>query len=998
MSERDPQAQAGRTLFLVDAMALLFRAHFAFVRRPLTTSAGLPVGALYGFLNALLAVIRDEKARYVAVALDTPGPTFRHERFDGYKAHRPEMPSDLALQVPLMRQAIEAMGLKTVSLEGVEADDLIASLSRRAEEEGWDVVVVSADKDFGQLIRPGLRQYVPARGPEPARWIDATGFHERYGIAPEQFVDYLALIGDASDNIPGVPGIGPKTAAELLRAHGTLDGVLAALDTIEPLSVRRRLAAGRESALLSRELARLRSDLPVEPPEEFGAPDPGSRAALREMLADLEFRALERRLFPGGPTGGATEAKGKRPGRGGPGAPEGPGRGESSAPAAAERGHRAPSPETGSRPGATQGSLLDSTPEVQPGPAGRSDGSPRPPRIEVPCDRADAAAPPASSGWGGAYALVANAAQLGSALADFPRGGSPSPLALALVRSGEPPRETLAGIAFGWRAGRMWYASAGHRPGPNVEDAALVRLLGPLLADSGVPKTGRDLALGLPLLERLGLRVAGPLEDGAVAAYVRDPESPLKLRDLARQRLGHRMIEVEDLCGHGRARVEIADLAPASVVHFACEQADAALRLAPLLDEELRACGGWRLYREVEMPLVPVLGRMMAAGVLVDPQVLAGMGETLAAEMHAQEAEIHRLAGGRFNVNSPKQFQEVLFERLKLKPRARTQTGFSTSQAVLEELAERHPLPAAVIAYRQLAKLKSAYVDALPRLIDPATGRIHARFHQTVTATGRLSSSDPNLQNIPVRSALGRQIRRAFVAPPGALLLAADYSQIELRVLAHLSGDEYLVGAFRQGADIHRATAARVAGIAEEAVTPEMRARAKTVNFGVIYGMGAQRLAAQLGIPVAEATAFIEEYFARLPGVKGWIDACVARAREAGYAETILGRRRYLPDLRSDRPRERAAAERMAMNTTVQGSAADLIKLAMVRLDVRLGARAPRARLLLQVHDELLFEVPEGEAQAIGEEVRAEMEAVLALAVPLRVTVSMGANWFEAHG
>ncbi|MFH1144453.1 MAG: DNA polymerase I [Candidatus Eisenbacteria bacterium] len=949
MDESRTGLPPGRSLYLVDAMGLFFRSHFAFVRRPLTTSAGMPSGALFGFTNTLLALLRDEKAEYVAVALDTPGPTFRHEKFPAYKATRPEMPGELALQVPYLSRLIDTLGICSLAQEGVEADDLIASLVRKACEVGWDSVVVSADKDFGQLIGPGVRQYVPARGAEPSRWVDEGEVRARYGIAPAQFVDYLALVGDSIDNVPGVSGIGPKTAAQLLQEHGSLDAILAHAPLFEPASLRRRLEEGREAALMSRELVRLRADLPVAEPHGFRVPDPAARPAFRELLRELDFRVIEKRIF----------------------------------------GAAAVSP-------ALQASLLDEGEVREPEDTRRvSSAGPEPagasalPGVSEPVSGA--------IGWGSEYGRLADARELASTLAGFDVGGAT--LALDLCSAGEnPQRDDLLGLAFGWRPGRFWYLplSVSGKGGSSIDEAR--RLIGPLLADPAVTKVGRGLGEAMWLLERHGMSVDGPLDDIGVAAYVRDPESPMGLRELAHQWLGHRMMEAQEgpaetsaaaAAGRGDAQGSAAQ---------ACERADVVLRLRPLMEQALKERAGWSLYHEIEMPLIPVLAAMSAAGIQVDAEVLRTMGESFAGEMRRKEGEIHHLAGGVFNINSPKQLQEVLFDRLKLARRRRTKTGYSTGQAVLEELAGQHPLPREILAYRQLAKLKNTYADALPRMIDPATGRIHARFHQTVTATGRLSSSDPNLQNIPVRSALGREIRRAFVADEGKVFLSADYSQIELRVLAHLSADETLCEAFRKGADIHRTTAARVAGIPEAEVTPDQRGRAKTINFGVIYGMGAVRLAAELGIPQREAAAFIESYFAALPGMKSYMEGCVDAARRSGYAQTLLGRRRYLPDLGADHPRQRAAAERMALNATVQGSAADLIKIAMIRMHERLRAGHPGTRMLLQVHDELLFEAPAADAAEIAREIRVQMETVMELRVPLQVHIGTGGTWLEAHG
>lgn len=958
-----PRKAGARKLFLVDGTALVFRAHFAFMRRPLTTSDGLHVGALFGFLNTLLALIRDAGADRLAVAFDTAAPTFRHERYPEYKANRPEMPAELVAQMPYLEPLVDALGLASFRQEGIEADDVIGSLTAQARAEGWEVVIVSADKDFSQLIAPGVRQFVPPRGREAERWVDADAVRERFGVRPEQFIDFLALTGDSSDNIPGVKGIGPKTAATLLQAHGSLDRIYAQIEEVEPRGVREKLRRERDAAYLSRELVTIVTDRVRANLESLEVPDPVTRPQLRELLASLEFDQLIGRIF-------GDEAQNEA--------------GRSAATAA----DACPLPPV-SRAGAQrarQGSLLDglggdAALAAQGAGAGEEGGEGE---IRI------------ADGWARDYCIAATVSRLADALARYdPAGG---PLGIDTESSTLDPRSAeLVGLSFGWRPGEAWYVPLGHRRGANLPVAALRAQLGPLLADEQIAKVGQNLGFDLHLLRRAGLDVRGPLRDTMIAAYLCDPEARYGLDALARARLGHEMVPITRLIGRGRDQISMAELPIEVVAPYACEDVDAVVRLWPLLADDLEQRAAGPLFRDVEMPLLPILVAMEEAGIGLDVTVLEEISAGLGAELAARESQIQQLAGEHFNVNSPKQLQEILFTKLRLRPRRRTKTGYSTRQEVLEELIEAHPLPRAILDYRQLAKLLSTYVDVLPRLVDSRSGRIHARFHQTIAATGRLSSSHPNLQNIPIRTKRGREIRKAFVAPRGFRLLSADYSQIELRLLAHLSEDPYLCDAFRSGADIHRSTAARIFGVSEDSVDGAMRARAKTVNFGVLYGMGAQRLGRALGIAVKEAARFIEEYYAKLPGVKRYLDESVARARQRGYAETILGRRRPLPNLHSVHPRDRAAAERMAINTPVQGSAADLIKMAMIRLSALLAKRHPRTRLLLQVHDELILEVPHGEVTAVAELVRAEMSGVRELRVPLLVDTGVGRNWYEAH-
>ncbi len=927
-------AENPRRVHLVDGSGLFFRAHFAFINRPLTTSSGMDVGATFGFVNTLLALLRDEGATHLAVAFDSAAPTFRHERYPQYKATRPPMPEELIAQVPWIHRTVEALGLRAMLRDGVEADDLIGSAARAARAAGWETVIVSADKDFAQLIEERIVQYVPSRGREPARWLDGEAVRVKWGVTPEQFVDYLALVGDSSDNIPGVKGIGAKTAAKLLESHPHLEAIYDHLEAVTPAGVRAKLEAGREAAFLSRELVTIRTDLETPDPADLTAPDPAAREPLRALLEELEFKQIARRLFS------------------------------------------------------------------DPGSAREEAGG----QLSLAAPRAHVTAPPAhggaavADGWDARYGVLASRRDLERVVAAGSGGAAQGVLAIDTETDGlDVHTSRLVGLSFGWTPGDCWYVPVQHQEGPNLPLPDLIEVLGPLLKDPAVTLAGQNLKFDAHVLARHGLPLEGPLRDTMVASYLRDPDARHGLDALARELLGHTMVPIEALIGAGRDQISMAAVPVDVAAPYACEDVDAVLRLLPPLQEMLRAGGATELFEALEMPLLPILTAMERHGVLVDGALLGALGESLAGQMERLEARIHRLAGQTFNVNSTKQLQKVLFEDLKLHARRRTKTGYSTGQEVLEELAATHPLPAAVLEYRQLAKLRGTYVEALPKLIRPDTGRIHTEFHQTVTATGRLSSSNPNLQNIPIRTPLGREIRKAFIAPPGHRIVSADYSQIELRLLAHLSQDDYLVEAFRAGADIHRATAARVFNVAPGQVDPAMRARAKVVNFGVLYGMGAQRLAREQGIAVKEASAFIGEYFEKLPGVKAFIDRSVAQARERGYAATLLGRRRRLPDLNSPRPQLRAAAERMAVNTPVQGSAADLIKLAMVRIHAKLAATAPSARMLLQVHDELVFEVSAAQERALEALVAAEMTAVMELRVPLQVDISAGANWYEAH-
>lgn len=894
--------QARPRLFLVDGTALVYRAYFALLRNPLTTPGGEPVGAVFGLANTLFRLLREEKPGYMAVAFDSAGPTFRHGIFPGYKANRPPMPDDLAAQLPAARRLVESLGLRIMERQGMEADDLIGSAAGLGSREGAEVVIVSADKDFMQLVGPDVRQWIPPQSGRGGEWIDPDGVRARWGVGPEQMVDLLALMGDSSDNVPGVRGIGPKTAAQLLQQFGSLDGVYENVEAVSQKAVRARLLENRDQAYMSRRLVEIRLDL--DPEASLAEMEVGrwaSQPGLPLLLEELGFRSLLAGLDPGGQTD-----------------------------------------------------------------------------------------------WTADYRVLNSADELAAFLDEWRAAGGP--LCLDTETTGlDPRRASAVGIALAWQPGRACYIPLGHTGGGNLPVEAVTALLAPVLSDSGTVLAGQNLKFDLHVLSAMGLEVRAQLRDTMLASYLIDPEGSHRLDDLSRRHLKHRMIPITDLIGSGRGQISMDQVPVEKAGEYAAEDADAALRLLPLLDGLLDPAHLRDLWTGLECPLVYVLLRMEQAGVGIDTGILGRLSGSIAIEAARLGAEIQRLAGEEFNINSPAQLGRVLFESLRLPRRKRTKSGFSTDQTVLEQLAGLHPVPALVLEYRSLVKLKGTYVDALPELVDPGTGRIHASFNQMVTATGRLSSSDPNLQNIPVRTPQGREIRKAFRADEGSLLVSADYSQIELRILAHLSEDEGLIEAFREGQDIHAATARKLFGAGPGGVDPEMRARAKTVNFGVMYGMGPQRLAREFGIPQAEAKEFIETYFARMPGIRRYIDGVQEAARRDGYVTTIFGRRRILRGISAGDGRERGQAERMAANTPIQGSAADLIKQAMLLVDEGLRRGRLKARLILQVHDELVVEAPEEEGDEVAGILRECMTGAATLRVPLTVDIGRGRTWADAH-
>jgi DNA polymerase-1 len=920
-------------------MALAYRAHFGFLRNPLATSKGLPTSAVFGFLLTLDRVLDQERPERIAVVFDAPDPTFRHEAYPEYKATREKMPEELGPQLEWIRRIVVAMGIPFLRVPGYEADDVIGTLARREGERGHDVWIVSGDKDMTQLVGPRVRLYnlLKPRA-EEAEIVDDAKVVERFGVPPGKVVDVLGLMGDASDNVPGVPGVGEKTAIRLVQEHGTLEGVLAAAPSLPQKKLSENLVAHRDLATLSKRLVTIDRHVPLDTDWDDLARRATDEAALRDAYRELEFQD---RLAALGPVGGE--------------------------PAPAERRYHA---------------------------------------VATPAELdALVKALEATRGRGG-FALDTETTSI------------------------VPTRAEIVGLSFSWVPGEAWYVPVNRDPpmfGGDVErsrpqgslfdeggatsgDAAQVlRRLKPVLEDARVEKTGQNAkydAIVLACQEPVPVEVAGVTFDTMVADHCLRPDARTHNLDaLSLERLGVRKIPTQALLGTGRDQVTMREVPVEKVAEYACEDADCTWRLRGVLEPELAAHGVDRVFHDVEMPLLPVLVRMERTGIRVDLEAFARMAADLQSRARRLEAEVHEAAGEVFNLRSNAKVGEILFERLKLhetagrkRPR-RTQkgTGWSTDERTLEELRSAHPLPGRLLEWRAVTKLMSTYVDPLPTYVNPRTGRVHTTFHQVGAATGRLSSSDPNLQNIPARGPEGKAIRSAFVPERGWKLVSADYSQIELRLLAHLAGDPGLSAAFRAGEDVHRSTAAKVFGVAPSAVTPDMRGRAKAINFGIIYGMGAQRLAAETGVTQAEAERFIEAYFGAFPRVKAWEESVVAGARERGYVTTLMGRRREVQEISSDDPRLRSAAERVAVNTPIQGTAADLIKMAMVAVDRRLAQEAFRARMLLQVHDELVFEAPPDEVERLTAMVRQEMSGALEVEVPIVVDVGVGDSWADAH-
>lgn len=925
-----PPKKAPR-LFLIDAYALIYRAFFAFINRPLTNSRGENTSAPFGFANFLISIRENHQPDYLAVVFDK-GTSHREEMYPEYKATREKMPDELEASLPRIFEMVEGFRDEAVVVEGYEADDVIGTLALKARDAGLEAVIVSGDKDLYQLVGPGVHLLNPGRGGPTgveAEWVDESNAHEKFGIPPELIADYLALVGDTSDNIPGAPGVGPKTAVKLLDEFGDLETALDRAQEISGKRAREALTEEAEQIRLSRKLVTIQLDVPVELDLDRLKVRKPDRERLRQLFVDLEFRRLtEKFTGPGQEEGAAEEAQ------------------EEEAVA-----------------------------------------------VE--------------------YTLVRDVAEVEALVDEIREAGFVS--VDTETTSQQATQADLVGISISTTPGRAFYLPFAHRrsgelalddggqgapdnlpPLDSPEMAPLVQVL----EDPLVEKIGQNLKYDLIVLERAGVRLQGVAFDTMLASYVLDPNRRGHGLDaLSVTLLGHKMISYEEVAGKGKAQLSFAEVPLDRAREYACEDADYTLRLKELFHPQLQEQKLEKLFQELEMPLVPVLARMEANGIKIDVPFFREMNTRLEGDLEEIRQGILELAGEEFNLNSTQQLREILFEKLELPVIKKTKTGPSTDASVLEELAAMgHELPVRLLEYRSLEKLRNTYVDALPRLVNPETGRIHTSFNQTVAATGRLSSSEPNLQNIPIRTELGREIRKGFVPEGGRVFFGADYSQIELRILAHFSGDEAFVKAFREGIDVHKQTASVIFGVPLDAVTPEMRAQAKTINFATLYGQGDFSLGRQLGIPRDEAKEFIEEYFRRFSGVRAFLDEQVELARDRGYVETLSGRRRYVPEMHARNWNVRQFGERVAQNTPIQGTAADLIKEAMIRVQRTLDSRFPGTLMLLQVHDELLLEVPEDQVEEVGAVVVQEMEGALTLDVPLAVDHGTGTSWYDCKG
>ena len=925
-------------LMLLDAYALIFRAYYGLIRSPRINSKGENTSAVFGFVNTLEELLRTEQPDYLAVAFDPPGGTFRHEAFADYKAQREETPAGIKWAVPVIKEILEAYGIVTCEVKGFEADDVIGTLALQGQAAGLEVMMVTPDKDYAQLVRPGITMCRPSSGKSGLEKLDVEAVCQKYELAhPTQVIDMLALMGDAADNIPGCPGVGPKTAVKLLAEFGSVEELIEKVDQLKG-SLRQKVSDHVEDIRNSKFLATIVTDVPVELDLEAMKRREPNKEKLKALFEACEFRTFIQRFLG--------EAAGSRPK-----STEGP---DLFANEATEQSTESGNLSTIS-PQPTYESLQDIDHQ---------------------------------------YVLIENlndAKELCRNLLTFSVVSFDTETTNIEAMSAE-----LVGMSFAIEGNRAWYVAV---PADAAEAQQYVDAFRPFFENDAQIKVGQNLKYDPTVLSHYGVEVKGELFDTMLAHYVVEPEQRHNMDYLAETLLHYRTLHIEELIGTGRNQKNMRDLPPADICDYACEDADVTLRLYPLLREKMAESDVTSVFSQIEMPLLPVLARMEQNGVRLDTETLRQTGDDFRARLHALEGEVYTLAGHEFTITSPKQVGTVLFEELKISDKARkTKTGqYSTSEEVLESLHDKHPIVEKILAHRALKKLLSTYVDALPKLINARTGRVHTSFNQAVTATGRLSSSNPNLQNIPVRGEDGREIRKAFVPDDGCTFFSADYSQIELRIMAHLSGDEHMIADFNAGHDIHAATAARIFHKPIEEVSRDERRKAKTANFGIIYGISAFGLSERLSIPRGEAKELIDSYFETYPKVKEYMNACIDRAKERGYILTEFKRRRYLPDINSRNATVRGYAERNAVNAPIQGTAADIIKVAMVAIDRRLREEQLQTKMILQVHDELNFSVPQRELDTVRHLVVEEMERAFSMRVPLLAECGDGANWLEAH-
>lgn len=920
-----------KKFYLLDAYALIYRAYYGLIRSPRINSKGQNTSAIFGFLTTLNEVLQKEQPDLLAIGFDPAGHTFRHELFPEYKAQREATPEDIKRAVPIIKDLIKAYRIPILEVPGFEADDVIGTMAKAAVSKGYEVRMITPDKDYAQLVEPNLLMQRPGHGNAPWEILGPQEVCEKYGLqSPLQVIDYLALMGDAADNIPGCPGVGPKTATTLLQQFGSCEDIIAHSSELKG-AVRKKIEEHVDEIKLSKVLTTIKTDVPLQYDfEQFKIEEP-DKEALRQIFTELEFRSFLTKL-------------------------DGPQKSSKSAP--------------------VELSLFGSESTEDKG----DDSERLFSRLE---------------NLSYEYKLVDNETEA-KELADFLLTNKIFSLDTETT-SIEALDAKLVGLSFSTEDFRAWYVPVSRE---TEKAKKILEIFRPVYENPKILKVGQNLKYDLTVLANYGIHLSGPLFDTMLAHYLIQPELRHNMDYLAEIYLNYKTIHIEELIGpKGRGQKNMGDLEPKDIYKYACEDADVTLRLMKPLAEELRKNSLEEVFQNIEMPLMPVLARMERNGVVLDTETLKEVENDFTVRLQTLEKDIYELAGHEFTINSPRQVGEVLFGELKLSEKVKkTKSGqYSTSEEVLRDLHSKHPIVQKILDYRGLKKLLSTYVEALPKLINPATGHIHTSFNQAVTATGRLSSSNPNLQNIPVRGEDGREIRKAFIPEEGEIFFSADYSQIELRIMAHLSGDEHMIEAFNAGHDVHAATAARIFHKDIKDISKDERRKAKTANFGIIYGISAFGLAERMDVSRTEAKELIDSYFEMYPKIKDYISKAVDTAREKGYIETEFGRRRYLPDINSRNAVVRGYAERNAVNAPIQGTAADIIKIAMIRVQQRLDAEGCKARMMLQVHDELNFSVPTDEFDKVKRIVIEEMQGAYKMSVPLEADCGEGKNWLEAH-
>ena len=951
-----------KKLFLIDAYAIIYRAYYAFIRAPRVNSKGLNTSAIYGFVNTLEDVLKREKPTHIAVAFDPKGKTFRHEAYDLYKAQRESTPEDIRLAVPIIKKIVEAYNIPVLEVPGFEADDVIGTMAKKAEIAGFEVFMLTPDKDYGQLVSDHIFMYRPKHtggfeimGPDEVK--------AKYDLdSHEQVIDLLGLMGDASDNIPGCPGVGEKTAVKLLKEFGSIDNLLLNTDQLKG-ALKTKVEANKELIIFSRFLATIKIDVPVDFDENALEIEPVNEADLQALFDELEFRTMSQSKFKKPftslpPDEAVTSIQFARPK-----SPKGQTSLFDAFDAAGE-----PKNTKEEKPKEENVQVLEEAPEN--GLLTIKNVPHKYHLVDTKVKRAD---------------LVSKLFMQKSVCFDTETTG------LNVFTA------DLIGLSFCFSKGEAYYVTL---PADKDETSDVLREFKAFFQSEHIEKIGQNIKFDLLMLSMYGIELRGPMFDTMIAHYLVQPELRHGMDYLAEIYLRYRTIHYDDLVGgKGKNQIDIRFVDLDLLCDYAAEDADITFQLKEILEKEIHQNGLQQLFYEIEMPLMKVLARMEQNGVRIDSEALRLSSVVLTGEMIELEKQIHELAGYEFNVSSPAQVGEILFDRLKLDEKAKkTKTGqYSTSEDVLEKIRSKHPIIGKILEYRGLRKLLSTYIDALPQLINQSTGKVHTSFNQTVASTGRLSSTNPNLQNIPIRDAQGKEIRKAFIPDEGCVFLSADYSQIELRIMAHLSGDANMLEAFNSGHDIHTATAAKIFKKPIEEVTSDMRRKAKTANFGIIYGISTFGLADRLSIPRSEAKELIEGYFTTYPDVKRYMDEAIQRAKEAGFVETIFGRKRFLADINSQNSIVRGYAERNAINAPIQGSAADIIKIAMVKIQSRLDKEQLHTTMTMQVHDELNFNVPASEIEVAKKIVVDEMESAIKLQVPLIADCGVGANWLEAH-